>query len=327
MMFLILLRIQLLLVSLSHSSSLSLSMNVLCKQCMTHYTNFVSFSLLSFSKVNPPSLVVFSYEIKITILSILLFFSSLSSYSSLHLQLLSLGFLSSCRSNLSLVWFSFFFRETILYDPNRSVTSAPIQIPNNHQPPVTYHTVSNDNNMLLTEEAMVEGFAPDNIEIVRPTCCRLKWRTFLVSFLVDARGGAMRGYRHSGVRVIIPPYKASMPMRITCRYLRREKLVSPPPLAEGESLASRILEMGPTGAKFLGPVIIEVPHFASLRGKEREIIVLRSDNGETWREHVSEASPEVVKELLKNSFEGENGKRDNNGILDILWFLMMFFSL
>lgn len=30
---------------------------------------------------------------------------------------------------------------------------------------------------------------------------------------------------------------------------------------------------------------MEVPHFGSLRDKEREIIILRSDNGENWREH------------------------------------------
>jgi len=76
--------------------------------------------------------------------------------------------------------------------------------------------------------------------------------SFLVSFLVDARGGAMRGCRQSGVRVIIPPRKAPSPMRVTCRYLRRDKMVNPPPLMEGEALASRILELGPAGAKFLG---------------------------------------------------------------------------
>ena len=53
------------------------------------------------------------------------------------------------------------------------------------------------------------------------------------------------------------------------------------------------------------PVIIEVPHFASLRGKEREIIILRSDNGETWREHTLEASEEAVQEVLNESFQGE----------------------
>lgn len=76
--------------------------------------------------------------------------------------------------------------------------------------------------------------------------------SFLVSFLVDARGGAMRGCRHSGVRVIVPPRRAAMPTRVTCRYLKRDKLTHPPPLMEGEALASRILELGPVGAKFLG---------------------------------------------------------------------------
>jgi hypothetical protein len=42
------------------------------------------------------------------------------------------------------------------------------------------------------------------------------------------------------------------------RYLKKDKLVHPPPLNEGEALASRILELGPAKAQFLGPVIIEV---------------------------------------------------------------------
>ncbi|KAG8183122.1 hypothetical protein JTE90_024431 [Oedothorax gibbosus] len=157
------------------------------------------------------------------------------------------------------------------------------------------------------EGGFSEKFSPDNIDLERAPmhAGRLKWKTFLVSFMVDARGGAMRGCRHSGVRVIIPPRKASMPMRITCRFLRREKLIHPPPLMEGEACASRILEMGPVGAKFLGPVIIEVPHFASTRGKEREITILRSDTGETWKEHTLEASEEAVQEVLNESFEGE----------------------
>lgn len=130
--------------------------------------------------------------------------------------------------------------------------------------------------------------------------------------MVDARGGAMRGCRHSGVRVLIPPRKAAAPMRITCRYLRREKSVPLPPLMEGEACASRILEMGPAGAKFLGPVIIEVPHFASLRDGEREVIILRCDNGETWREHNLQASPETVAHLLNESFHGQ----EDTGALD-----------
>ncbi|GFS40820.1 ankyrin-3, partial [Trichonephila inaurata madagascariensis] len=151
------------------------------------------------------------------------------------------------------------------------------------------------------ESGFSEKFSPDNIDLARVPV----HAGFLVSFMVDARGGAMRGCRHSGVRIIIPPRKASMPMRITCRYLRKEKLIHPPPLMEGEACASRILEMGPVGARFLGPVIIEVPHFASTRGKEREITILRSDTGESWREHVLEASEEAVQEVLNESFEGE----------------------
>ncbi|XP_076361987.1 uncharacterized protein LOC143252947 isoform X19 [Tachypleus tridentatus] len=166
------------------------------------------------------------------------------------------------------------------------------------------------------ESVFVSNYAADNVDISRAPvhAGKLKWKTFLVSFMVDARGGAMRGCRHSGVRVIIPPRKAPMPMRITCRYLRKEKLTHPPPLMEGEACASRILEIGPVGAKFLGPVIIEVPHFASLRGKEREITILRSDNGEAWREHTLEATEEAVQDVLNESFEGEelNALQDLN---------------
>uniref|UniRef100_A0A182SJC7 Death domain-containing protein n=1 Tax=Anopheles maculatus TaxID=74869 RepID=A0A182SJC7_9DIPT len=74
---------------------------------------------------------------------------------------------------------------------------------------------------------------------------------------------------------------------------------------EGEALISRILELAPVGAKFLGPVILEVPHFASLRDKEREIIILRSDNGETWREHTLYDSEEAIHEVLNETFKGD----------------------
>ena len=76
--------------------------------------------------------------------------------------------------------------------------------------------------------------------------------SFLISFMVDARGGAMRGCRHPCVRVIVPPGKCSMPTRVTCRLVKKEKLTKPPPMLEGEGLAARVLEMGPVGTKFLG---------------------------------------------------------------------------
>ena len=36
------------------------------------------------------------------------------------------------------------------------------------------------------------------------------------------------------------------------------------------------------------PVLLEIPHFASNAGAERETVVLRSSDGETWTLHVSD---------------------------------------
>nr|XP_054342656.1 ankyrin-2 isoform X10 [Pongo pygmaeus] len=159
---------------------------------------------------------------------------------------------------------------------------------------------------------------------------------FLVSFMVDARGGAMRGCRHNGLRIIIPPRKCTAPTRVTCRLVKRHRLATmppmvegeglasrlievgpsgaqflgklhlptaPPPLNEGESLVSRILQLGPPGTKFLGPVIVEIPHFAALRGKERELVVLRSENGDSWKEHFCDYTEEELNEILNGMDE------------------------
>ncbi|XP_022837050.1 ankyrin-2-like isoform X1 [Spodoptera litura] len=142
---------------------------------------------------------------------------------------------------------------------------------------------------------------------------KLQWKNFLVSFLVDARGGAMRGCRGGGVRVIVPPLSAQQPTRITCRYLKPSRINHMPPLMEGEALAARVLEMGPVSAKFLGPVILEVPHYASLRGKEREIVILRSDNGTSWREHNADATDDVVQDILHETLEIEETNEDEKG--------------
>ncbi|XP_024913770.1 ankyrin-3 isoform X18 [Cynoglossus semilaevis] len=126
---------------------------------------------------------------------------------------------------------------------------------------------------------------------------------FLVSFMVDARGGSMRGSRHNGMRIIIPPRKCTAPTRITCRLVKRHKLASPPPMVEGEGLASRLVEVGPAGAQFLGPVIVEIPHFASMRGQERELILLRSENGENWKEHLYDCRTDDLNQLLNGMDE------------------------
>ncbi|KAM9501776.1 ankyrin-2b isoform 4-T4 [Clarias gariepinus] len=126
---------------------------------------------------------------------------------------------------------------------------------------------------------------------------------FLVSFMVDARGGAMRGCRHNGLRIIIPPRKCSAPTRVTCRLVKRHRLATMPPTVDGDGLASRIIEVGPSGAQFLGPVIVEIPHFAALRGKERELVILRSETGESWKEHQCEYTEEELNQVLNGMDE------------------------
>ncbi|XP_062867659.1 ankyrin-1 isoform X2 [Trichomycterus rosablanca] len=126
---------------------------------------------------------------------------------------------------------------------------------------------------------------------------------FLVSFMVDARGGSMRGSRHNGLRVIIPPRTCAAPTRITCRLVKPQKLTTPPPLVEGEGLASRIISLGPSSMQFLGPVIVEIPHFASLGRGDRELVVLRSENGSVWKEHRSRYGDEMLDSILNGMDE------------------------
>ncbi|XP_032084989.1 ankyrin-1 isoform X4 [Thamnophis elegans] len=126
---------------------------------------------------------------------------------------------------------------------------------------------------------------------------------FLVSFMVDARGGSMRGSRHNGLRVIIPPRTCAAPTRITCRLVKPQKLPAPPPLAEEEGLASRIIALGPAGAQFLSPVIVEIPHFASHGRGDRELVVLRSENGSVWKEHRSHYAESYLDQVLNGMDE------------------------
>lgn len=153
------------------------------------------------------------------------------------------------------------------------------------------------------------SWGPENLDNVAVSCSPIHSgraspcvdrdnSSFLVSFMVDARGGAMRGCRHNGLRIIIPPRKCTAPTRVTCRLVKRHRLATMPPMVEGEGLASRLIEVGPSGAQFLGPVIVEIPHFAALRGKERELVVLRSENGDSWKEHFCEYTEGELNEIL-----------------------------
>ncbi|CAB3233146.1 unnamed protein product [Arctia plantaginis] len=133
---------------------------------------------------------------------------------------------------------------------------------------------------------------------------------FLVSFVVDARGGAMIAKRRGGVRIIVPPAACAAPTRVTCRAAtRRAPAAAPPPLMEGEALASRLLELQPQGAKFLAPVIIEVPIYTS-SCREREIVILRSDTGETWQDHYLHNNDNP---LIQEALQRERQEYGNTG--------------
>lgn len=50
---------------------------------------------------------------------------------------------------------------------------------------------------------------------------------------------------------------------------------------------------------------MEIPHFAALRGKERELVILRSETGESWKEHHCEYTEEELNQILNGMDEGE----------------------
>ncbi|XP_076804273.1 uncharacterized protein LOC143448417 isoform X6 [Clavelina lepadiformis] len=159
---------------------------------------------------------------------------------------------------------------------------------------------------------------------------------FLVSFMVDARGGAMRSTRNPEMRILVPPKACRAPTRVTCRLARRrplpgrtstspslydsegkasrvvevgprgtgflDELHSPrnyPPLTEGEGVAAKVFQLAPKALRFLGPVAIEIPHFAYVKENYRELVVMRSNDGETWKIHESPCTDLEFREQFK----------------------------
>jgi len=136
---------------------------------------------------------------------------------------------------------------------------------------------------------------------------------FLVSFLVDARGGSMTGSRKSGIRIVIPPQSAEQPVRITCRQLRPDQVLTLPPLSEGEGLACRILHLTPV--TFLTPILLEVPHFATMSDTTREIMVLRSESGKKWSQHCNTTDNTSITSFLATNLS--NKEQEDNNIITI----------
>lgn len=50
---------------------------------------------------------------------------------------------------------------------------------------------------------------------------------------------------------------------------------------------------------------MEIPHFGSMRGQERELILLRSENGESWKEHYYDSKNDNLNQLLNGMDEGK----------------------
>lgn len=209
------------------------------------------------------------------------------------------------RNVLNLTFFLFF-----LFSYNRNYSPAIPRIPRVSPEPVILreHEIDQQHTPLplpkeYDEDSLIPSSpATETSDNVSPVASPIH-TGFLVSFMVDARGGSMRGSRHNGLRVIIPPRTCAAPTRITCRLVKPQKLTSPPPLVEGEGLASRIISLGPAGMQFLGPVIVEIPHFAALGRGDRELVVLRSENGSVWKEHRNRYGDEVLETILNGMDE------------------------
>ena len=61
--------------------------------------------------------------------------------------------------------------------------------------------------------------------------------------MVDARGGARRCSRNDRLRFLIAPRALAEPTRITCRFVRRERLSHVPRLSPGEAFVSRCVRV------------------------------------------------------------------------------------
>lgn len=64
---------------------------------------------------------------------------------------------------------------------------------------------------------------------------------------------------------------------------------------------------------------MEIPHFAALRGTERELVILRSEMGESWREHHCEHTEEELNQILNGMDEGEGRWGRDGGMSGKEW--------
>ena len=62
------------------------------------------------------------------------------------------------------------------------------------------------------------------------------------------------------------------------------------------------------------PVIVEIPHFAALGRGDRELVVLRSENGSVWKEHRNRYGDDVLETILNGMDEGSQMRSPTNSV-------------
>lgn len=83
--------------------------------------------------------------------------------------------------------------------------------------------------------------------------------------------------------------------------------------------------MSPSHVRFDGPILLEVPHFASIEGGAREVITLRCDSGDTWKAHSIEATDQSVRDALGSAF-GRIPQKNDHLMLPVHPKLTIFFN-
>ena len=73
--------------------------------------------------------------------------------------------------------------------------------------------------------------------------------------------------------------------------------------------------------------MVEIPHFAALRGTERELVVMRSEGGDQWKEHHCEHTEEELNQVLNGMDEGERPYTRLSLSLSLSLFLSVSLSL
>lgn len=93
---------------------------------------------------------------------------------------------------------------------------------------------------------------------------------------------------------------ARLPARSQSR--RQVPLLAPSPYLQDTHLSMSLVHHLPC---ILSPVIVEIPHFASHGRGDRELVVLRSENGSVWKEHKSRYGESYLDQILNGMEEGD----------------------